>query len=62
MQEIKITMSYSRLGKQRLKPSCQKSQYFADIANTKYLSPSTLKLVKSLGYSLSIIPPKVKGL
>ena len=49
-------------GTETIYPSCPKGQAFAEIAGTKTLTLDTIKLIKALGYTVSVAGPSIKSL
>jgi len=49
-------------GTETIYPSCPKGQAFAEIAGTKTLTPQAIKLIKALGYTVSVAGPSIKSL
>lgn len=43
-------------GRQVVYPVCDKAKVFADIADTKTLTDSTLRCMRKLGYTIHVIP------
>lgn len=56
---VKIKNNY---GVEHIYPVCPKAQSFADIADTKTLTPYVIKLIKSLGYKIIVEPTELKEL
>jgi len=59
--EIIVTIK-NIYGNETIYPSCPKGQTFAEIAGTKTLTPQTIKLIKALGYTVSVAGPAIKSL
>ena len=59
--EIIVTIK-SNYGTEAIYPSCPKGQAFARIAGTKTLTMDTVKLIKALGYTVSVAGPAIKSL
>ena len=43
-------------GRQVVYPVCDKAKVFADIADTKTLTDTTLRCIRKLGYTIHVIP------
>ena len=52
---IKVLIK-SVYGNELIYPMCDKAKSFAQIADCKTLTRTTIKLIKELGYSIEIIP------
>jgi len=59
--EIIVTIK-NVYGTETVYPSCPKGQVFAKIAGTKTLTLDTIKLIKALGYTVSVAGPSIKSL
>lgn len=59
--EIIVTIK-NNYGTETIYPSCPKGQTFAKIAGTKTLTLDTIKLIKALGYTVSVTGPAIKSL
>ena len=59
--EIIVTLK-SNYGTETIYPSCLKGHIFAEMAGTKTLTPQTIKLIKALGYTVSVAGPVIKSL
>ncbi len=46
-------------GTETIYPSCPKGQTFARIAGTKTLTLDTIKLIKALGYTVTVSQPTI---
>ena len=56
---VKIRNNY---GADHVYPVCPKAKNFAEIADTKTLTPYVLKLIKSLGFKVIVQPIELKEL
>ncbi len=56
---VKIKNNY---GTECIYPVCTKAQSFADIADTKTLTPYVIILIKSLGFKVIVQPTELKEL
>ena len=59
--EIIVTVK-SNYGTETIYPSCLKGHIFAEMAGTKTLTPQAIKLIKALGYTVSVAGPAIKSL
>ena len=59
--EITVTIK-TVYGSDLVYPACPKAQTFAALAGTKTLKPHTLRLIKELGYLVSVAGPTIKYL
>ena len=50
---VRVTDVY---GKRVVYPVCEKAKVFADIANTKTLTDTTLRCIQKLGYGIRVMP------
>jgi len=50
---VRVTDVY---GKRVVYPVCDKAKVFADIANTKTLTDTTLRCIQKLGYGIRVMP------
>ena len=56
---VKIKNNY---GTECIYPVCPKAQNFADIADTKTLTPYVITLIKSLGFKIIVQPTELREL
>ncbi len=56
--EIIVTIK-NNYGTETIYPSCLKGHLFAEMAGTKTLTPQTIKLIKALGYTVSVSQPTI---
>lgn len=56
--EILVTLK-SVYGRDTVYPACPKAQTFAALAGTKTLQPHTLRLIKDLGYTVTVSQPTI---
>lgn len=59
--EITVTIK-NVYGSDLVYPACPKAMTFAALAGTKTLKPHTLRLIKDLGYLVSVAGPTIKYL
>jgi hypothetical protein len=58
MSTIKVTIK-DVYGEQKVYPSCDDAQRFANIAGTKTLTPTSIEMIKLLGYDIDIVHPSI---
>ena len=56
---VRIANNY---GNRVVYPVCPRAHTFAEMAGTKTLTPQTIKLIKALGYTVSVTGPAIKSL
>lgn len=56
--EIRVEIK-SVYGEEKIYPVCEQAKLFAQLANTKTLTPAALRLIGRLGYD--IVPVKISG-
>lgn len=56
---IKVRIETNIYNVAEVYPMCDTAQLFADLARTKTLSWSTMKLIKRLGYEVEIVTEKL---
>jgi len=59
--EILVTLK-NVYGNDTIYPACPKAETFAKLAGTKTLTLDTIKLIKVLGYTVSVTGPAIKSL